>query len=242
MKTLGDIWVDLVDKKLWPLAVVLIAALVAVPVLLAKPADPSTSPPAPPPAGVQAPGLAGLSGTVALADGGDGVVAGSPTDPFRQQHVPKPPAISAPSQSADAQPGGAGSGASGGGDSGGSSGGGSDSGSSRPTRAPAPTTYSVVVRYGVSGSGRPRRELSPLTALPSSASPLFVYLGSVNANRTAVFLVSSDATPTGDGRCTPTRAICSQVYLDPGQTEYFDVNTGRGVVQYQLDVLKIAKR
>ena len=33
-----DLWHDLKEKRLWPVAVVLLAALVAVPVLLAKPA------------------------------------------------------------------------------------------------------------------------------------------------------------------------------------------------------------
>ena len=46
-----DLWHDLKEKRLWPVAVVLLAALVAVPVLLAKP---STAPSAPAPAATAA--------------------------------------------------------------------------------------------------------------------------------------------------------------------------------------------
>ena len=41
-----DLWHDLREKRLWPVAVLLLAALVAVPVLLAKPADDPGPPPA----------------------------------------------------------------------------------------------------------------------------------------------------------------------------------------------------
>ena len=41
-----DLWHDLREKRLWPVAVVLLARLVAVPVLLAKPAEDPGPPPA----------------------------------------------------------------------------------------------------------------------------------------------------------------------------------------------------
>src|SRR5918998_5405677 len=39
-----DLWHDLREKRLWPVAVVLLLGLVAVPVLLAKPAEEPTAP------------------------------------------------------------------------------------------------------------------------------------------------------------------------------------------------------
>ena len=39
-----DLWHDLKEKRLWPVAVVLLVGLVAVPVLLAKPADEAAAP------------------------------------------------------------------------------------------------------------------------------------------------------------------------------------------------------
>ena len=39
-----DLWHDLKEKRLWPVAVVLLAALVAVPVLLAKPSSAPSGP------------------------------------------------------------------------------------------------------------------------------------------------------------------------------------------------------
>ena len=41
-----DLWHDLREKRLWPVAVLLLAGLVAVPVLLAKPAEDPSPPPA----------------------------------------------------------------------------------------------------------------------------------------------------------------------------------------------------
>ena len=46
---LSDLWADLREKRLWPVALLLLVALVAVPVVLAKPgAEPAPPPPAPP--------------------------------------------------------------------------------------------------------------------------------------------------------------------------------------------------
>jgi len=39
-----DLWQDLKEKRLWPVAVVLLVALVAVPVLLAKPSSTPSAP------------------------------------------------------------------------------------------------------------------------------------------------------------------------------------------------------
>ena len=44
MNALRDVWVDLVDKKLWPLAVALVIALVAAPVVLSNGAGKAPAP------------------------------------------------------------------------------------------------------------------------------------------------------------------------------------------------------
>ena len=81
-----DLWHDLKEKRLWPVAVVLLAGLVAVPVLLAQPADePSTAPPAATAAGPKPDVLKQLA-KVKLGDDevGDGSTLGAfdPSNPF----------------------------------------------------------------------------------------------------------------------------------------------------------------
>src|SRR5215212_10535948 len=82
-----DLWHDLKEKRLWPVAVVLLAALVAVPVLLAKP---SSAPPAPAPTATAAspkPDVLKQLAKVKLGDDepGDGSTLGvfDPGDPFK---------------------------------------------------------------------------------------------------------------------------------------------------------------
>ena len=55
---LRALWDELVERRLWPVAVVLVVALVAVPVLLAKPAKEAAPPPVPTGTGAASPGLA----------------------------------------------------------------------------------------------------------------------------------------------------------------------------------------
>jgi hypothetical protein len=236
MSFVRNIAADLVDKRLWPLAAMLVLALVAVPVLLGKSA-PSTQggPPVAPP--VQGP-LSGL--LAATTTPGGGPIGGSARDPFRQQHLPKPLVASASgigpatAGAASAEAGG-GSGAGGSTDSG-SGGSGSGSGGGSTTAGPVTT---LRVRFGPSDSSRPVRNLVDGAPLPNASLPLLVYLG-LKGN-SAVFLVSSDAQPQGDGKCLPTKAICSELHLKPGQTQFFDVTGPGGTVQYELDVVGIVR-
>src|SRR5215218_5236322 len=82
-----DLWHDLKEKRLWPVAVVLLAALVAVPVLLAKPS--SAPPPAAPTATAAGPKPDVLKQLARVKLGeaapGDGSTLGvfDPGDPFK---------------------------------------------------------------------------------------------------------------------------------------------------------------
>ena len=44
---LRNVYDDLVERKLWPVALILVVALIAIPVVLSKPASESTPAPAP---------------------------------------------------------------------------------------------------------------------------------------------------------------------------------------------------
>jgi hypothetical protein len=84
MSFLNDLIGDLREKRLWPVALVLVGALVAVPVLLAKPAPkvPIASAATPPSGGAAPPGLPVVS--VASAPS-NARLHGHARDPFKQQ-------------------------------------------------------------------------------------------------------------------------------------------------------------
>jgi hypothetical protein len=228
---------DLVDRRLWPVALVLVAALIAVPVLLVKKPASNSSPSAP--QGVaSAPGPASGTQPVDLAHPAGGPVVGNLKNPFQQQHLPK--ATSASSGSGGAlgpakpQSGGGTGGAQPDGTTTPGGTGGSGGGSGGSTTTPSGT---LEVRFGLAQGHRARRDVSPGSPLPSPTNPLLVYLGKSKDGK-AAFLVSSDAQPQGDGQCKPDKSICSTLYLKTGGTEFFDVTGPAGTVQYELEALR----
>ena len=241
MTTLRNIWADLVEKRLWPIAVVLAAGLLAVPLVLAKGGDDPAKLPA---AGAAIAASSGADETeIVTLDVAPKVRRhdGHGRDPFVQPKTADPDKVEALSSSTTTD---------GGGDTGG--GGGGDSTSTDP--APAPTTktksskpkssgptYTVDLRFGQADSMKTLRDVDRLTPLPSASSPFFVYLGAKSGGKTLVFLVSSDAKATGDGTCKPSKSNCETIELQVGDTEFFDLTTTDGVQQYQMDIVKIEK-
>jgi hypothetical protein len=261
-----NIWRDLVDRRLWPVALLLGIALIAIPVLLShssssapgKSAVANVSPTAPV-AGV-AP-VASVSSTVAPA--------GSTRNPFHQQHLPKAPASGVQVTGTVAgTSSGAPGGASGVGAASGAGGVNSATGSSSSSSLSKSTTVTVhrgsarrgssrrVTRHpkpAQSGppeallrlrrAGEPKRlySLKRLMPLPSRHSPVLVFLGFRDGGRTAVFLVPSSTSPNGEGTCKPVRKVCSTLYLHAGETEYLDVGSASHTVQYVLNYLRAAK-
>jgi len=229
---------ELVDRRLWPLAVVLLAAVVAIPVLLTKHAS-STAPvgavaAAPPPVAGQP--------AVQLETNDGGPVVGRLRDPFRQQHLPKSSSSTSPASALGPAHASTGSTV---GTSTGSAPSPSSGGSSptppathrAPTQTSTPTSV-LQVRFGVAHGALRKYDVRAGGPLPSATNPLLVYLGQVKGGQSS-FLVSSDAQPQGDGRCSPDRSICSTLYMKAGDTEFFDVTGPGGTVQYELEVLKL---
>ncbi len=90
MKNLIDnVWADLREKRLWPVAALLLAALVAVPLVLKKapeeppPAQPVAATPRPAPESKELKGLASVKLEETLAQNGSSLDAFVPEDPFR---------------------------------------------------------------------------------------------------------------------------------------------------------------
>jgi hypothetical protein len=240
MNVFADTWRGLVRRRLWPLAVVLVAALAATPFLLAKK-----------PAAVAAPVVAAApkaavdpgASFVTLADEPTATTAtrrrvlGGEKDPFTPAPVPKvkhkqatasasptatpaPPAGSTPPSSAP------------------------PTGTPPATTPPAPThpKFSIQVRFGKTDSDLVTSVLERLEPLPSKESPVLVYEGVENGGKVAIFSIPGTVTAQGDGKCSPSPANCETLKLSAGDTEFITVtDTGDPLIdaQFQLDLVKI---
>jgi hypothetical protein len=252
MNVLTTTWRQLVRRRLWPVAVLLLAALAAVPVLLARDAAPVDTPPLPQ---TSAPaGTAKDSGddafaepVVAKASTADRSrrrrVLGSRKNPFEPAPVKKPKKKKKAADKADTQD--------------------KTGGTTAPTTpstgapttpvtpgtpAPVKKTYAkgtLIVRFGDPTGDLDKMALSKLGALPKDddeAGPLLVYTGLTDHGKKAVFLVDASLEPTGDGTCEPHPSNCETVELSEGETEFFDVidpETGEVTAQYELDLVDI---
>jgi hypothetical protein len=246
---------QLVRRRLWPVAVLLVAALVAVPMTLAK--SPAAAPA--PPANATA-STAGDQGAtqpiVQLSDAPAGDarrrrVLGVAKDPFEPAPLPKvkkakkkkhstaKKAAATPTATPTATPAANGGAGAGGG------------ATATPTATPVPTVHapkgSVRVRFGVSTGDAPDPQLvAHLDPLPSADTPVLVLEGLKDNGRTAVFSIPGTVTAQGDGSCHPAVTACQTLELKAGQTEFITVKgvvaddgtTGKDA-QFELDLLNI---
>lgn len=279
MPFLKNVAKDLVEKRLWPLAVLLVAALVAVPVLVSRggaaPA-PAPAPVAEPTGGTGGPADAPTTSRVTLATGDDVEHDhGAVRDPFRVSGAAK--ARTSSPATAAAAPSSSGASAVTASKSAGPTAaapsparspsaaspatsparrGAGGATTTRPKATPKkatttkpaaedPTdTYHVSLRFGVDGGKlKTIKDVARLSPLPSETDPFFVFLGVLTTaakEKRAVFMVSSDATPTGEGACHPTKNDCETVELTKGQTVFFDYTAPDGTpTQYQLELVGI---
>jgi hypothetical protein len=247
-----DIFDDLVERKLWPVALVLVVALVAVPVVLSKPAGrqaPAASAGAVPAAGTgSSPGsspLGQFQPVVSAVDSGTVVdrkdlKAFASKNPFAAKGLD----LAAAATAGDAQP------LVGSGDATATAGGSGDA-----TAETAPTTteggsgsgggdtvyyqYTAKVRFGEEGDTK-TLTLNQLRSLPSSDNAVTIFMGVRSDGKTATFLVSSAATTTGDGDCHPSDTTCTFLYMKKGDRQLIETVTPDGaVVDYELELVDI---
>jgi hypothetical protein len=248
MSVLTSMIKELRERKLWPIAVVLIVALVAVPVLLSKNAPTNLVTPEP------NAGLPYSTGTALPAISikttpDNSKLAGKGRNPFTPYHIGQSTTAtvaSAPSSTTS-------TGASTTGSTGGSTGSGSTSGGSStattPTAStptpttpasttppkPAPTGLTATQSYQVSlavtsasGDLNTTDPLERLSVLPSVKQPLLTELGVLQGGRKVVFVVEPGAVVGGPGTCTPGPIDCEILTLSPGQTEGLSQQTATG--------------
>jgi hypothetical protein len=248
MSFLRNLLADLVEKRLWPVAVLLVGALVAVPVLLgggdAGSGDVAVAPAAP----------ADTSGARAVRVSEDGEVltvapTGAKRNPFTQPVAKKAAAETDAAPATTNEPQAPASGGSAGGAT-------TDATPTAPSTGGTTTTPStpstpqpdedtnvlrVDLRFGEPGATKQKAydDVARLSALPSTNEPVVIFLGLKKDKKTATFLISSDATATGDGDCKPSATNCQTIEMRQGDSTFLDIDLGSGVRQFRLDVKKI---
>jgi hypothetical protein len=253
-KLLLELWHDLRAKRLWPVAALLVVALVAVPVVLKKSSS-SASPSTPPTASSSTAGDNGKAVVVADSDSAQGSTLGvfNKKDPFKPDKAvlsaahPKTPAVS----KSPSQPTSSGGGTTPGGSLGGGSGSGSGGGTPvtpQPTepRAPkGPFAYTVDVKFGKRGEPRVHHNVQKLDVLPNQNNPLLVFMGVNTAGDTAVFLTDTSLRAAGEGRCKPDGDTCSFLYLkldkDKNTEDLSALAADGSGTEYTLTLLAIHK-
>jgi hypothetical protein len=234
-----DLWHDLREKRLWPVAVVLLLGLVAVPVLLAKPAGE----PAPAPV-VAAPSVKekereALAALAKVKLGEEEVGKGSTLGVFDPDNPFAPPKGTIKKEDAPGTPdfdGGPVDTVGGPGAGGDVTGGGvPDGGVGAPTTpdtggdGETKTTvfkYVVDVTFTANGSTRRIKGLEKLDMLPNSSSPLLIFMGVTAKGSDAVFLVDSTLEAAGEGRCKPSPDECAFAYIGAGAEYVFTEEDG----------------
>ena len=254
MNLINDTLRGLVQRKLWPVALLLVGALVAVPVVLSKP--PTTAPAPSPNAKKKSEALPAtfVSAVEATEEADRRRVLGAVKDPFEPAPLKK---AKKTNKAADAgktddakakseEPKTSGDETKTGGSGGGSTGG------SVPPAAPAPTPtttvpqYSIKIRFGAvtESAELEAKTVERLAVLPDEEAPVLVYSGVENGGKVAIFELTGVVEAQGDGRCLPTPEDCQYLKLRAGETEFITVTeTGTETdAQYQLDLVKIYKK
>ena len=249
---------ELRDRKLWPVAIGLIVALVAVPILLSKKAP--TKLLVPQPTG----GLPYSTGTSLPAISvktvpGASKLAGKGRDPFTPQHAATTATVVATITTPTPTTSTPSTGTAGGGTTTPSSGGGSaptapvttspspattpttPAPTPKPTPKPGPTGLTDTQTYQVSlaitnpsGGLDTIDPLERLSVLPSLKQPLLVELGVLQGGKRVLFAVEPGAAVGGPGTCTPGPIDCEIIALSPGQTEGVSKQTPTGTTPVAL--------
>ncbi len=254
MSVLSNMIKELRERKLWPVAIGLIVALVAVPVLLSKKAP--TNLVTQPSGGLPYSTGSALPSITVNTKLADSKLAGSGRNPFTPQHVattattatttaPAPTTSSSGTSGASGSTGGSTT-SPGGGSSTASSGTTSPGATTTPSTPtpptkpakpapPAPSGLNAKQSYEVSlaitkanGGLNTIDPLARLSVLPSPQQPLLVELGVLQGAKRVLFAVQPGAAVGGPGTCTPGPIDCEILSLAPGQTEGVSKQTPTG--------------
>ncbi len=258
---LVDLYWDLRERHLLPLAILLVVALVAVPIALSDSASSVDPTAVAEEASISASGSAGGPSGTFVSKFAPGLREYKrrlghlhARDPFKS---PEPPPDSTPATTVENEASPSSTGAPAELVPTGESEPAPESTSpaeSEPTPTPGPGnltyySYALDVRVttgdsqageGSADEGEPsiRHNLPELTMLPSRKTPAVIYMGSSKDGRKALMLVSSDVKAIfGDGKCVLGSQTCELLALEPGTPETFVYgNAGK---TFKIEILKI---
>jgi hypothetical protein len=258
MKAVRNLVHDLVERRLWPVALLLVVAAIAVPVYLGRSSSTDGEGDGSLPAATAQVGAKASKAAVTLDDSSaEGGTGGAVRNPFKQQHVAKVADAGASNGSKPASGGaaspapaaGAGSGSSGGAaptGSGGSGGSDTPAGTDKSPSAakPDPDVSHVTLRFGKVDALKTYTDLARLSALPSATDPQFVFTGVLKDGKTAVLLPSSVVRigEESDVKCKPSNKSCQELEVGEDDTVFFKLSTDPTGVQYQLDVVSVQRK
>jgi len=254
------IWQDLKARKLVPVVVGLLVAIVAVPIVLSG--SSSSAPPpvaaAPPP---PADGLPAVSDTSVSANAAPGGKARNPFGPSSAAaSVPTTGTTAAAATSTPVNggttattPSQGSSSSTGTSTTGGTtpstapSSGGGGGGSTGPTHIPTPkpkkptpalaADQSYSVSLAITNSTGGVNTISPLerlSLLPSAGNPLLVEMGVLKGGSRVLFAVQPGTVVSGPGQCIPGPIDCEILSLGQAQTETLSVHSPSGTVKKAL--------
>ncbi len=249
-----DLWLDLREKRLAPVAVLLAAGIIAVPVVLAK--GTSAPPAAPATTATVASAAPVIQSQPAAGPVESKLQTFSPRDPFEPTAVASTGSTGSSSTGTSAGGTSSGGASSGTGTSGGAttgsgptSGTGTGTGTTTGTTGTGNTTgetkttlftYTVDLRFGESGDVKAFKDVKRLDLIPSEDNPKIVFLGVTTTGKTAVFLIDSNiGVDTAGGKCRPTADECTFLYLRPDDDHNEAILTDSDGTVYHMRLLAI---
>jgi hypothetical protein len=256
MNAVKSTWRQLVRRRLWPVAVLLVAALAAVPVLLARSPETPVAPVAPAEDVTTKADDVIAEPVVAAVTAEDRTrrrrVLGIRKDPFRPELVKKakvdePNSAPKTEQPVDKPVPPAGTG--------GTVGVPSPVVPVAPGAPVAPKKYyspgTIIVRLSDPESGNGAKfAIKKLEPVPDPEMPLLIYMGLTKDGKRAKFLIDASIEVDGDGTCKPHPSNCETIELSVGETEFLDVTDpqadadaeDRVIAQFQLDLVDIKRK
>ena len=257
-----DLWLDLRAKRLAPLAILLLAAIIAVPLIIAKGTSNSANTQTLPTATTaKAPAAPVIESQVQAGTVQSKLQTFSPRDPFEPTaHVAATTtgsstttsgggSSSTKSTTTTGSSGTSGSSGGGGGAPTGTAPTGNGNGTGTGTNGTGNTTgqtkttlftYTVDVRLGQAGSVKAYKDVKRLDLLPTPKNPKLVFLGVTTTGKTAVFLVDSNiGVDTPGGKCRPSKDNCTFLYLRPDAAHDQATLTDSDGTVYHLRLLAI---
>ena len=250
MNVLTDLLNDLREKRLWPLAVLLLVAIIAVPVLLSNSSKPVPAAATRTPAVSALPGLPVVS---AQSTPSSSHLTGPSRDPFSGSGSSTTSTASTTSTTGtttSSTTSSSKSGTASGGTSAPSTGTSAPSTTTAPksivpagTPAPKPApgtlepsqSYEVALAItNASGGLNTIDPLKRLSVLPNDQQPLLVEMGVLKGGRRVMFAVQPGTVVNGPGVCTPGPIDCEVMSLALDQTESLSQQTPTGVNQVAL--------